>query len=76
MLHVNYHIDRLAPDRYGAWFTVHRDKDTDTRLQGVELDQAFTDRLAALMAVIDAMKAHMGKRYNLGNGEFTVEEGL
>ena len=74
MLHVNYTIDEKAGDRYGAWFTVHQSsKDTDTRLQGVELEQAFTHRLDALQAVLAAMKAHIAEQHGLGENECTVE---
>ena len=74
MLHVNYTIDRKAVDHYAGWFTVHRDKDADTRLEGVELEQAYPDRLTAMRAVLDAIKVHMARRYNLGPNEFTVDE--
>jgi hypothetical protein len=74
MLHVNYTIDRKAPDHNAARFTVHRDKNADTQLQGVDLDQAYPDRLTAVHAVLDAIEAHMARRYNLGPNEITIEE--
>ena len=75
MLHVNYTIDRKAAGRFAAWFTVHRNrKDDNTQLQGVELEQAYPDRLTALRAVMDAMESHMARRYNLEPNEFTIEE--
>ena len=74
MLHVNYTIDRLAPDWFGAWFTVQNDKIVEPMVSGVELEQAYPDRPTAMHAVLDAIKTHMARRYNLGANEFTIEE--
>ena len=51
MLHVNYTIDRLAPDRFGVWFTVQNDKIVEPMISGVELEQAYPDRLTAMRVV-------------------------
>jgi hypothetical protein len=74
LMHVNYHIDRMTPERYGAGFTIHRDKDSDSFLPPVELEQAFPDRETARRALERAMVAHMARRYNLGKDEYTVRE--
>ena len=74
MLHVHYTIDRLAPDRFGAWFTVRNGRIIEPMISGVELEQTYPDRLTAIRSVMDAIEAHMARRYNLGANEFTVEE--
>ena len=74
MLHVNYTIDRLAPDRFGAWFTVQNSKIVEPMISGVEPEQAYPDRLTAPRAALDTIEAHMARRYNLGANEFTIEE--
>ena len=74
MLHVNYTIDRLAPDWFGAWFTVQNDKIVEPMASGVELEQAYPDRPTAMRAVRDAVEAYMALRHGLGANEFTVEE--
>ena len=40
----------------------------------MELEQAYPDRLTAVHAVLDAVEAHMARRYDLGANEFTIEE--
>ena len=55
-MHVHYTIDRLGPDRYGTWFTVQNDKIVEPMISGVELEQAYPDRLTARHAVLDAIE--------------------
>ena len=73
-MHVNYTIYRLATDRYGGWFTVQNGRIVDPMISGVELEQAYPDRLTARHAVLDAVEAHMAKRYGLGTNGFTIDE--
>ena len=73
-MHINYTTDRLAPDRYGVWFTVHNAKHDGSPIPVIELEQAFADRMTALLTLAGVMKSHMRKRYGLGENEFTIEE--
>ena len=73
-MHVAYHIDPLAHDRYGVWFTVHKAKHDGSLIPAIELEQAFTERITALLTLIGAVGVHMRKRYGLGKSEFTIEE--
>ena len=74
-MHVIMYIGEMTPDRYSASFTIHRNnRDTNSHLAGIELEQAYPNRLDALRALMDAMEVHMKRRYGLGTNDFTVDE--
>jgi hypothetical protein len=73
-MHVLRHIDQMSPDRYSVGFTAPQAKDADSVAPPIDLEQAYSDRLDAIWALISAMETRMKKHYGLGANDFTVDE--
>ena len=73
-MHIIFHIEKVAPGKYPAWFTVKPRPKSGLACVPVQLEQAFADRKAAVSTVLVAVETHVAKRYNIEVQEITIEE--